>query len=139
MRPSGETKWSSTYVVGLLLILVALLVGGSLGLIGTTLLVVEGLPALTQDLANLAERNAGVLLANVLALLVGEEHVGRQTALRSVGVWQQVSMRQFNKSAPCDATSEHIPFLARFFSTLPPRLLAAALGILNDGAIKKIN
>jgi hypothetical protein len=38
----------------LLLVLIALLVGGSLGLIGGTLLLGKGLPALTEDLANLA-------------------------------------------------------------------------------------
>lgn len=97
-------------VVRSLLILVALLVGGSLGLVGGALLVVEGLPAFTEDLANLAcslcqlavpggrnlggeltERDTRVLLTDVLALLVGEEHVGRKTTLGRVGVWIQVS------------------------------------------------
>ncbi len=38
--------------------------------------------------------NAGVLLAHILALLIGEEHVGRQPALRGVGVWRHVSKSQ---------------------------------------------
>lgn len=40
--------------VGSLLLLVPLLVGGGLGLVGQALLVGEGLPALTKDLADLA-------------------------------------------------------------------------------------
>lgn len=35
---------------------------------------------------DLTEADAGVLLTDVLALLVGEEHVGRETTLGSVGV-----------------------------------------------------
>lgn len=85
-----------SYVVGLLLVLITLLVGGSLGLIGGTLLVVEGLPALTEDLADLTEGDAGVLLTDVLTLLVGEEHVGRETTLRSVGVWAVLVLRRLS-------------------------------------------
>ena len=44
------------YVVGLLLILVSLLVGSSLGLIRGALLLAQSLPALTEDLADLAWR-----------------------------------------------------------------------------------
>lgn len=40
--------------VSLLLLLVALLVGGGLGLIGSLLLLVEALPPLSEELANLA-------------------------------------------------------------------------------------
>jgi len=76
----------ATSVVGLLLVLVPLLVGGGLGLVRSALLVVQGLPALTEDLAHLAEGDARVLIANILALLVGEEHVRRKTTLRGVGV-----------------------------------------------------
>lgn len=43
----------STNLVGGLLLLVALLIGSSLGLVGETLLLSEGLPALTKDLADL--------------------------------------------------------------------------------------
>jgi hypothetical protein len=75
-----------SYVVGLLLFFVALLVGGSLGLVRGALLVVEGLPALTENLADLTEGDARVLLTDVLALLIGEEHVGRETTLGSVRV-----------------------------------------------------
>jgi hypothetical protein len=76
----------STYVVGLLLILVSLLVGGSLGLIRSTLLLVKSLPSLTEELADLTERDTRVLLTDVLTLLVGEEHVGGEATLRGVGV-----------------------------------------------------
>lgn len=47
----GDATYSS---VGGLLLFVALLVGSSLGLVGGLLLVVEGLPLLTEKLANLA-------------------------------------------------------------------------------------
>jgi hypothetical protein len=33
------------------------------------------------------ERDSGVLLTNVVALLIGKEHVGGQTTLWRVGVW----------------------------------------------------
>jgi hypothetical protein len=75
-----------SYVVGGLLILISLLVGSSLGLVGSTLLVVESLPALAEKLADLTEGDATVLLANVLTLLVGEEHVGGETTLGGVRV-----------------------------------------------------
>ena len=44
----------TTYCVSSLLFLVTLLVGCSLGLIGSALLLVQGLPLLTEDLADLA-------------------------------------------------------------------------------------
>lgn len=87
----------STYVVASLLILITLLVLSSLGLIGSALLVVQCLPSLTEDLADLAckhnasarffrgsarkmgsytEGDTGVLLTDIVTLLVGEEHVG---------------------------------------------------------------
>lgn len=75
-----------SYIVGLLLILIPLLVGSSLGLVGRTLLVAESLPSLTEDLADLAESDAGVLLPDVVTLLVGEEHVGGEATLGCVGV-----------------------------------------------------
>lgn len=65
-----------TYIIRLLFIFVALLVGRSLGLIRSALLVAQSLPTLAEDLANLTKRHAGVLLSHVIALLVGEEHVG---------------------------------------------------------------
>ena len=98
----------STYVVGRLLIFVALLVLSSLGLIRSTLLVIQCLPSLAEDLADLAWNNGGlassirrrnkglashteadtrVLVTDVLALLVGEEHVGRETTLGRVGIF----------------------------------------------------
>ncbi len=77
-----------TYVVGLLLVLVSLLVGSGLGLIGSALLVAERLPSLTENLADLAERDTRVLLTNVITLLVREEHVSGETTLRSVRVYR---------------------------------------------------
>jgi len=44
---------SVTYLVSSLLLLVALLVGGSLGLVGSALLLGQSLPLLTKLLANL--------------------------------------------------------------------------------------
>lgn len=82
-----ESGWVYTYVVGSLLVLVALLVGSSLGLIRGALLFAEGLPALTESLADVTKGGVGVLLTNVVTLLVGEEHVGRETTLGGVGVW----------------------------------------------------
>lgn len=41
------------YVVGSLLVLITLLVGSGLGIIRSTLLVVEGLPALTEETTDL--------------------------------------------------------------------------------------
>jgi hypothetical protein len=40
--------------------------------------------------AELTELDAGVVLADLVALLVGKEHVGRQTTLGRVGVWHQL-------------------------------------------------
>jgi hypothetical protein len=51
-RPWGCS--GATYVVRSLLILVTLLVVGGLGLIGSTLLLVESLPSLTEDLTDLS-------------------------------------------------------------------------------------
>lgn len=36
----------------------------------------------------LTERDAGVLLANLVTVVVGEEHVGGQATLGGVGVWR---------------------------------------------------
>src|SRR5690606_5041185 len=52
-RKYSYSKGRVTNRVRRLLILVPLLVGSSLGLIGTTLLLRESLPALTKNLANL--------------------------------------------------------------------------------------
>ena len=101
----------STYVVGRLFILIALLVLSSLGLVWSTLLVVQRLPSLAEDLANLAcvdavsvcstetegfiashtEANTRVLVPNILTLLVGEEHVGGETTLGRVGIFKAKS------------------------------------------------
>jgi len=76
-----------TYVVSLLLVLVSFLVGSSLSLVGGTLLVAQCLPPLSQNLADLAEGNTRVLLADIVPLLVREEHVGRETSLGGIGVF----------------------------------------------------
>lgn len=49
---------------------------------------------ITNDISQLTELDARVLLANLVALVVGEEHVGGQTALRHVGVYRRVSRRK---------------------------------------------
>lgn len=82
----GDNNW--TYIVSLLLILISLLIGGSLGVVGSALLLVESLPSLTEDLADLTEGHIRVVVTDALALLVGEEHVGGETTLRGVGVYQ---------------------------------------------------
>lgn len=86
-----------------LLVLVALLVGGSLVLVGLALGVGESLPLVTEHLADLAwvgvrwrdeksedslhtEGDARVLFADLVTVVVGEEHVGRQATLGSIGV-----------------------------------------------------
>lgn len=146
------------YIVGGLLILVTLLVGGSLGIVGSTLLVVEGLPALTEETTDLAfhgekwlvrlwiktnkhrehdygdltELDTRVLLTHILTLLVGEEHVRRETTLGCVRVCRLISLDLWQDDAWRCVQQRRIdiPFLAlRPFSTLAP-FLAAALGIL---------
>lgn len=54
------------YLVGLLLILIPLLVRGSLGLVGSALLVVQCLPSLTKDLADLAYVDISTALLNTM-------------------------------------------------------------------------
>lgn len=85
-----------SYVIRLLLIFVPLLVGGGLGLVRCALLVAESLPPLTEDLADLAERDAGVLLTDIVTLLVRKEHVGGKTTLGRVGICIDVSKEQDN-------------------------------------------
>jgi len=76
----------STSLISSFLFFVALLVSGGLGLIRTALLIRQSLPALTKNLADLPEGYTGVLGADILALLVGEEHVGREATLGRVRV-----------------------------------------------------
>lgn len=92
-----------TYLVSGLLFLVALLVSSSLGLVRLALLLVQGLPLLTEKLADLTcewlgkgiemskgrkltELDAGVVLTDLVTLVVGEEHVCGKTTLGRVGV-----------------------------------------------------
>lgn len=99
----SKLGWDTYVVVGLLAV-VAFLVSLGLLLVGDAVGVAESLPLLTEHLADLAwevlaavrqvcrqlmartEGNAGVLLADTVTLLVGEEHVCRETALGGVGV-----------------------------------------------------
>lgn len=53
-RARKKKKKKGTYVVCGLLVFVSLFIGGSLLLIGDSLLVAQGLPSLSEDLANLA-------------------------------------------------------------------------------------
>jgi len=123
----------SVVLVGFLLLLVTLLISGGLGDVWNALLLRQSLPPLTEKLADLAcvrlesrhvanrklekrltELDARVLLADLVTLVVGKEHVRRKTTLRCVGVCR-VSIR----FGECRQRS---PF---FF--LPPAALASAL------------
>lgn len=94
------------YLVSGLLLLVTLLVRGSLGLVGRTLLLRQGLPPLTEKLADVTcirlksrfaaafldkftELDTGVVLTDLVTLLVGKEHVRRETTLGRVGVYHR--------------------------------------------------
>ena len=61
------------------------------------------------------ESDTRVLLANILTLLIGEEHVGRQATLGCIGVW--LSQLQIEDA---QVDRDNIPFF--FF---PPSFLAA--------------
>jgi hypothetical protein len=123
----------NAYLVSGLLLFVPLLVGGSLGLVRGTLLLGQSLPLLAELLADLTwvgldaatlehqdrrltELDTGVVLADLLALLVGEEHVGRETTLGRVGIYSEVSFK-FRGSRM------HVSDLPFFF--LPPSALVA--------------
>lgn len=86
-------------------------------------------------IGTLTELDTGVLLTDVLTLLVGEEHVGRETTLGCVRVCEVWSAYSLDKKSRWNAFTERaidIPFLAlRPFSTLAP-FFAAALGIFVD-------
>ena len=90
--------------VGGFLLFVALLVSGSLSIVGLAVGLAQSLPLVTELLANLAcggvrsvqwswginsltEADAGVLLADLIAVVIGEEHVSGQTTLGRVGVY----------------------------------------------------
>lgn len=92
-----------TYVVVGLFILITLAVGSGLGLVRGALLVTQRLPALAEDLADLSEGDVGVFLADVLALLVGEEHVCGEATLGSIGVWRAVSRGEGRRKGQTEA------------------------------------
>lgn len=80
---------------------------------------------------SLTELDAGVLLAHILALLIGEKHVGGQTTLGGVGVYR-FKLASCVSGTLSSERRHNIPFLPlRPFSTFPP-FLAAALGMLSD-------
>ena len=94
----------STHLILGLLILVSLLVCRSLVFVRDALLFVQGLPSVTKNFSDLAcgrvlrvcdfdqvwdrrtEADAWVFVADILALLVGKEHVRGQTTLGRVGI-----------------------------------------------------
>ena len=95
-----------SYVVLSLFVLIALLVIGSLLLVWLSLLLSQGLPSITEDLADLAYKgisgcsprvrldhltkaDAWVLITDILTLLVGKEHVCGKTTLWSIGIWSR--------------------------------------------------
>lgn len=101
-----------TYIVRRLLVLITLLVLLCLGLVWTTLLIVESLPSLTENLADLTynwshvrilelwtkqglgihtERDTRIFLADVVTLILCKKHVGRKATLWRVWVWMRVS------------------------------------------------
>jgi hypothetical protein len=38
--------------------------------------------------SELTKGDTGVLLVDIVTLLVGEEHVGRETSLGGIGIWE---------------------------------------------------
>ena len=72
----------------------------------------------------LTELDAGVLLADLVTLLVGEEHVGRETALGGVGVCEVRIMAADRGTARDDSPFFFLPpvsltaFLARVLFSL---------------------
>ena len=79
--------------------------------------------------------NSRVLLPHIVALLIGEEHVGRQTTLGRIGVWRMSARENVIRS-----TEMNLPF---FF--LPPsaaplalvlRVVVFSLGIASDLAFR---
>lgn len=97
------SKADATYLIlGLLGFISFLIVCGAF-LVGSTLTLVQRLPACTQDLADLAysmisderhevmnmrrtKADTGVFVADILTLFIGEEHVGGKTTLGGIGI-----------------------------------------------------
>lgn len=96
-----------------------------LGLIGKYASVWEGV---ADDRTAPTEGDAGVLIPDVLALLVGEEHIGRKTTLGRVRVWVGVS----DWDGRSGDRRGHSPFF--FFS--PPRALVLRVVVFSFGILK---
>lgn len=67
-----------------------------------------------------------MVLANLVTVVVGEEHVGRKTALGLVGVWRRSQHKKNNTAGRRDDDDEnnvkYTPFFLRPPSALEPRL-----------------
>lgn len=84
---------------------------------------------------SLTERDTRVLLADLFPVVVGEEHVCRETTLGRVGVWDELARMTGMRK---DRIGEgYVPFF--FLSTLGLvlRVVVFSLGILDDRLLKK--
>ena len=82
------------------------------------------------------ELDTGVVLTNLLAAVVGKEHVSRKTALGCVGVWDRLSIRHDRRRASQDKII--VPFFFLPLSALVDlrvRVVFASLGILTYNLI----
>lgn len=103
-----QRSGQNAYIVVGFLLFVTLLVLGSLCFIRSLLLLGQSLPALTKLLANgtcripplvmarecvwdrrHTESNSWVIFADLLTLVVGEEHVCGETTLWRIGIWRE--------------------------------------------------
>lgn len=143
---------TDAYIIGRLLILVALLVRSSLGFVWLALLVVQRLPAFTEDLSDLAcktqrmsvndlrdlisdvdERtkgDSGILISNILTLVVGEEHVGREGTFGRVGIL----VKLVSNASTGQIWRHYSPFF--FFST--PRALVLRVVVFSLGMVEAL-
>lgn len=139
-------------LISRLLVFIALLVGGSLLLIGSLLRLRQALPFLPEHFANVTchyfqqsfrgiqldtiavhskptKLHVGVVSTNFLTLLVGEKHVGRKATFWGVRIFEATFV-SWKQSEP---QKDEVPFLR-----LPPSALdldlrvLAAFGILLD-------
>ena len=76
----------------------------------------------------LTESNAGILLANILALLIGKEHIRGQATLRRIRIWAtaMVSLRSVSNGR----REGYLPF---FFFSVPLPLALRVAGVLDFG------
>jgi hypothetical protein len=78
----------------------------------------------------LTELDAGVVLANLVALLIGEKHVGGETTLGGIGVWILV------KSASRREAHEQRTLLLLAAISLGGPALAAGYLLLRHGDVR---